>query len=298
MISKCDFFYLWLFLATVTFGLFWGCEEREVFSPDYGGELKQYLIDTEEGRELFRTAGLIAENPYTLPYDMAVYRDFVDSTWRSVDIPDSVYLYDFGIYGELPAVEVSVTDIFFVTTLRILETDNAPETTRIFSEREVNRYGYFVKQGDDSKPFLGWKLWAFNSLGRYEQPVNLSVKTADGVNTLAAALADYTYDAPGSSLLFVLLTDINNLSNGDTLVFNVSPRPDIPMDYFHLVTAETNSGFVTQTMDRIDDQNWVDTIVTPSPNPRLWNVIFVQSFLTPPSFQYIRGWCIPYRIPQ
>jgi len=287
---------LWLILA-VTLGVLCGCEEREIPVITDEGQIIQYLALTEEGRELFRTHDLIPDDPYLLPYDSSVYQDLVDSIWRDIDVfIDTSRTYDFGALGHHYIAVATVTDRFFVTTVRVSDDD----TTRVFSdgqERLVKRYGYFVKLGDDSKPYLGWLLRGFNSLGSSVAPVNLSVKTADGAQTLAAALAQYTYDAPGSSLPFVHINDINNLNNGDTLTFNVSPRTGPTINYYHLTTGATKSGFVTQAMDRIDDQHWVDTIVTPSPNPRLYNIVFVQTFLTPPSFQYRRGWCIPYRTP-
>lgn len=281
-------------ILAVTLGILCGCEEREIPVITDEGQIIQYLALTGEGRELFRTHDLIPDDPYLLPYDGSVYQDLVDSIWRDIDVfIDTSRTYDFEALGHHYIAVATVTDLFFVTTVGVLSGD----TTRIFGERLVKRYGYFVKLGDDSKPYLGWKLRGFNSLGSSPAPVNLSVKTADGAQTLAAALAQYNYDAPGSSLPFIHIYDINDLNNGDALIFNVSPRADDPVTYYHLTTGATKAGFVTQAMDRIDDQHWVDTIVTPSPNPRLYNIVFVQSFLTPPSFKYMRGWCIPYRTP-
>jgi len=281
-------------IMAVTLGVLCGCEEREIPVITDEGQIIQYLALTEEGRELFRTHDLIPDDPYLLPYDNSVYQDLVDSIWRNIDVfIDTSRTYDFGALGRHYIAVATVTDRFFVTTVRVL----GYNTTRIFGERLVKRYGYFVKLGDDSKPYLGWLLRGFNSLVSSVAPVNLSVKTPDGAKTLAATLAQYTYEAPGTSLQFVRLSDIDTLNNGDTLIFNLSPREDRDSIYYYLTTGATNAGLITQAMDRIDDQHWVDTIVTPSPNPRLWNIVFVQSFLTPPSFQYMRGWCIPYRIP-
>ncbi len=299
LIRKSHILYLWLAVAAVTLAVCCGCEERDVPLLIDEEEIIRYLSVTEEGRELFRTADLIPDDPYMLPCDSAVYRDFVDSTWREFDVAiDSTRTYNFGALGDHYAATTRVTDLFFVTTIKVLETEVPPETTWIFSEREVNRYGYFIKLGEDDKPYLGWKLWGFNSLGESDPPVNLSVTTADGAHTLAAMLARYSYQGPGFVLSFIRLSDINNLENGDTLIFNVSPRGGYEPVYYHLTTGATDAGFVTQAMDSVNVGYWVDTIVTPSPNPRLWNVVFIQSFMKPPSFQYVRGWCIPYRIPQ
>ena len=281
-------------ILAVVFGVLCGCEEREIPVITDEGQIIQYLTLTEEGRGLFRTDNLIPGNPYLLPYDNSVYRDIVDSVWRDVDVYiDTSRTYDFGALGHHYIAVATVTDRFFVTTVGVLSGD----TTRIFGERLVKRYGYFVKLGDDRWPYLGWKLRGFNSLGSSVAPVILSVKTADGAQTLASTLAQYTYDAPGSFLSFIHIYDINDLNTSDTLIFNVSPRTGHTVAYYHLTTGATDAGFVTQAMDRIDNMHWVDTIVTPSPNPRLWNIVFVQSFKEPPSFQYMRGWCIPYRTP-
>jgi hypothetical protein len=57
-----------------------------------------------------------------------------------------------------------------------------------------------------------------------------------------------------------------------------------------------------ETMTRIDDWRWVDTIKTPANNPRLWNILYVQTFLNPREEEYVgqfvRSWCIPYYTPR
>ncbi len=285
-------------ILAVTLAVVCGCEERDIPPIRDDDAIRRYISTHEEGIDLFRSAGLITDDPYTLPYDDAVYRDFVDTTWRELDVfIDTSRTYDFGAMGRHYIATVRVIDRFLTTTLRIVETQIGPDTAQILGEREIYRYGYFIKLGDDSKPFLGWKLWGFNSLGQSEVAVRLSVKTTDGTHTLAATMAQYTYEGPGTSMQFVLLSDIDALRPGDTLVFSLSPRDDRDSDYYYLTAGATNAGQVTQAMDRIDNLHWVDTIVTPSPNPRLWNIVFVQSFKKPYSFEYTRGWCIPYRVP-
>lgn len=290
--GKRHLFFFCLPLAALALVVLSGCEEEEVYRVHDVDEIKRYLQETEEGLELFRVDGLIADTPYRLPFDDAEYRDFVDSTTRTVSV-DVEGPFDFGYLGYTQEALATVTDRFYVRTQRVLGSD----TTELLSERDVTRYGYFLQLGNENDAFIGWKLWGFNSLGEFDPPVRLSVKTLDGKHSLAATLGAYTeqprafHDYP-----YIKLYEIDTLKNNDTLVLSVSPRNDI--GYYHLVSAADDSGFFTKAMNRIDSLHWVDTIKTPANNPRIWNIIFVQSFLNPPSRQYIRGWCIPYYVRQ
>ncbi len=294
--EKRHLFFSSLLLTTVVLAIFLtGCENEEVFLIHDVDAIKQYLQETEEGLELFRTNNLIVDTPYRLPFDDTEYRDFVDSVTRTIDVRIAGP-FDFGHLGFIQEALATVRDRFFVRTQKVL----GPNITEILSERDVTRYGYFLLLGDERHPFIGWKLWGFNSLGEFDAPVRLSVKTLNGGISLAANFDAYTEQPIAfSSFPYIKLYEIDTLKNNDSLVLNVSPRnPQDPRRYYHLVSAASDAGFFTKAMSRIDPQHWADTIKTPSNNPRVWNIIFVQSFLNPPGRQYSRGWCIPYRIPQ
>lgn len=296
--EKRHLFFSSLLLTMVVLAVFLsGCEEEEVFRVHDMDEIKRYIEEAPDEPDLFRVKGLIVDTPYGLPFDSAEYRDFVDSVTRTIDVRIAGP-FDFGHLGFIQEALATVRDRFYIRTERVLRSMK----TVILSERDVTRYGYFLLLGDERNPFIGWKLWGFNSLGEFNTPapVRLSVKTLDGKHSLAANLDAYTEQPIAfSSFPYIKLSEIDTLKNNDLLVLNVSPwNPQDPRRYYHLVSAAGDSGFFTKAMSRIDSLNWTDTIKTPANNPRLWNIIFVQSFQKPPSYHYSRGWCIPYRIPQ
>ncbi len=273
---------------------YWGCEEREVFVQDDEDEIRAYLTMTEEGRELFRTDNLIPAGAYTLPLGDTAYQDIVDSVWRSVSIVIDSLPREIGIPGEYFVATVWVADRFFVRTLKTA----GDSTVVVFGERPIDRIAYFAKLGDDRKPFLGWRLWAFNGIGQYDPPVNLRVRTVDGSQVLAATLSNYGFHPLGTDIYFIRLTDISALSHGTELSVKATPWAGRPSSYYHLISYESSDGFIIESLDEVNPSLWVDTLVTPSPNKRLWNLICVQTFLDPPNSQFQHGWCIPYRVPQ
>ncbi|HWR82788.1 MAG TPA: hypothetical protein VN285_05770 [Candidatus Deferrimicrobium sp.] len=273
-----------------------GCKENIVYPLPDEDVIAQYLAVTEEGRELFRTENLIPDDTYTLPYDDTVYRDVVDSVWRTISVEiDSLGPYDFGHLGQRHVATAEVNDLFFVTVIKVL----GDVTDTILAERRLIRYGFFVKLGDDSKAYFGWKLWGYSSLGGTEAPVNLSVRTPDRTVSLASTMSYYTYRSPGKiNLQYIKLDDIDTLESGAGLICSVASWGSSTIKYYHTISFESATGFASDGMRRLDDHHWLDTLVTPSPNHRLWNVIFVQSFVPPPGYNFVRGWCVPYRVPQ
>jgi len=292
---KLHLSFIGLFLVALALGFSSsGCDEGEVFRILDIDEIKRYIEEAPDEPDLFRVDGLIANTPYYLPFDSTEYRDFVDSVTRTF-VVNVAGPFDFGYLGYIQEALATVTDCFYVRTQKVLGLD----TTELFSERDVTRYGYFLQLGNENNRFIGWKLWGFNSLGESNTPapVRLSVKTLDGKNSLAANLGDYPHQPLGfKDFPYIKLYEIDTLKDDDTLILNVSPRN--PLGYYHLVSVVGDSGFLTEAMTRIDSVHWVDTIKTPANNPRLWNIVFIQSFRNPPSGQYVRGWCIPYYVRQ
>jgi hypothetical protein len=275
-----------------------GCEKGEVSLIYDEDEIKRYINEAPDESELFRVEGLIPDTPYRLPFDSAVYRDLVDSVVRTIDV-QIAGPFNFGYLGYTNEALATVTDRFYLHTQRILGND----TLLLPNERELKRYGYFLLLGDENDLFLGWKLWGFSSLGQYDAPVELSVTTLDGKHSLPANLTDYPHELMAfDSVAYIRLIEVDTLQDKDSLRLAVSPRGGNTFGYYHLVSAVGDDGYFMETMTRIDDWRWVDTIKTPANNPRLWNILYVQTFLNPREEEYVgqfvRSWCIPYYTPR
>ncbi len=318
-----------LLIAVLTLA---GCEEREttvLFDRDV---LVQYIYDSEEGRELFRTDNLFLEDPFQIPFDDAAYRVLVDSMQRSIEVTvfvdsvrfDSVNRYSYilqhdydGSLGILWDAEAIVDDRFFVSIHRMTATD-----TTVRSEvRLITRYGYFLKLGTDSQPFLGWKLWGYNG-GRPEPPIQMIVKPGAGGTSFRGDTQGYekfrykvyfenittgeTDTTVGFSRFNYRRVDqLGVIDENDDLYLTASGVPD--RSYYQIVSALTEEGFRQEVMTRSDSATYVDTIDTPVDNLDNWNLLFMQEIRrfyipggTPPDTIGTNwfGWCVPYRVRQ
>ncbi|MDH4155937.1 MAG: hypothetical protein OEW00_01495 [candidate division Zixibacteria bacterium] len=315
-----------MFLATTVACLFAGCGEEDVPFVVDEDEIRRYLSETEEGRDLYRRSSLIADEPYSVPYDdEATYEDLVDSVRRAIyfDISGDKKLKDFGPYVTRDA-EVEIEDNFHIRTVRTTA-DSTSEERRAL---KVRRYAYFLKLGSDAQAYSGWVLSGYNG-GTPEYPANLTVIREDGASSFPGDGTDYdvfryvTYDtsyvsnpqggtdriitpvAGFSSHRYVKLSEIENISGDSILVFRGTDIPN--KSFYQLLCGETKSGFTQQRMARPDSATYLDTLRPPDPNRRLWNVVMLREFRRifipdgiPPDTMVVQesNWCVPYRVPQ
>lgn len=301
------------------------CEEREVFPIYDDDELDRYLVDTEEGRELFRTDDLFPDDEYKVPYDdAAVYHDVVDSVKRKINrwitptYPQKEK--DFGSYGVLRDAEYEIIDTLFVTAVR----DSSGILTTTQKSIKLTRYGYFLKLGADKYPFNGWSLWGYNG-GESSLPQSMMAKLQDGsrVSTEGTALSPFTYividtfydsnaqeyiyqqRVQSTNYKYARLGDIADLSGDSIVVFEGDSYPN--RSYYHLLSAFTNDDYIMQQFDRTDSTHYLDTLRLANPNPHLWNVVLLHELRrsfpqNPPDGDTMviqnSAWCFPYRIPQ
>lgn len=282
------------------------CDEKDVPIVVDEDEIARYIRETELGRELFRRDSLILPDPYSLPGDTTILSDTVIGMRRTVTVnvaPDTA-LGDYGPIGQLQEAIAFVEDEFTVVSRKLNVPGESPDTTTRF----VNRLGLFTKLGDDSQPFVGWVLWGYNSLGAGQFPAPLSIALT-ARNTQGIIVAQFPGDADQYSVTaqssalphdfsFVRITDINNIPDGATFTIEASvASPSIPTRFIPLLTASHQDRIRMGTMDRVDRGNYADTVVTPNPDPRLWNVLFFQAF-NDTTNAFSRAWCVPYRIPK
>ncbi len=320
-----------ILLVSVIALLVTGCEERET-PIIYDSEIiKQYIYESEEGQGLFRTDSLFLETTFSIPFDTAVYQVIVDSVLRNIEVEvfvDSIRYddvnrityrlrHDYGSpFGELWDAEAVVDDRFFVTVLRIAGSD----TTREEEQRLVTRYGYFLKLGDDTQPYFGWKLWGYNGGAPY-RPMQMEVRSDDGTISFRGdnngydkirytvvyenITADTSYTLPGASrYLYLRVDQLGKINNGEVLIAQAT---DVPNEsWYQSLSGLTDSGYVMHLMHRPDSSQYLDTIHTASNHRLLWNLLFVQEirrFFIPNQVVDTMGtnwygWCVPYWVNQ
>lgn len=288
-------------LTLVVGSVLWGgCKEQDVPFVIDTDELQRYIMETEDGKELFGIGSLAHSEPYTVPYDNGVYHDSFLSVKRGFDISivpltkaeDLVYM-NYGNLGFLREAMVRVVDDFSIQTTRVYPDSTVIDTV----SRRLTRYGFFLKLGGDGQAYIGWSLWGFNGIGLTAPLVSVKVERYDGRTFPGDYSAYRHYPLSGSDIPhvpYIRLSEIDTVLDGSRLVVTTNQASSAPTIAFHLISALGTDGAFTRAMIRMDTIN-VDTIRTLRGNPNLYNVVILQAFARD-RYSYIMSWAIPYRL--
>lgn len=277
-----------------------GCAEKDPVPYVDEDQLTGIIEDTEMGRELFRTDNLITNDQYRIPGDTVWRVDTVINLARTISVAVTDDYIDRGTIGLVREGYAVVADEFEVVTTRINDTVPADTATR-----RLTRYAYFFKLGDDSFPFLGWDIWAYNGGWNNSFSFLAEVQYTDAAGAVQGMfrgdLGISTFNRPtiGPNIDYLGIRDIVTVQGGARFYYDLEftdADTAVPRQ-LPVLSAETASGMNMRGMRQIDAEHHVDTIVSPNPNGRLWNIQFIQVF-NDRTLAYSRGWCLPYRVPQ
>ena len=279
-----------------------GCEEKEVAFAIDADELRLYIANTELGRTLFRADSMIVPTPFQLPGDTTTWVDSVIDHNRSIGVDTSrsngAGLADWGNLGMVREASLRVEDSYTVVRRAVNAPGIAPDT----SLRMIYRYGFFLKLADDSWPYLGWDLFGYAGFSG-NLPVTVPIAVfAPGGTPLGTFYGDnsqltFTGQIKGVGFRFVEVRDLIAREGGTRFVVNVIPSVSADGAARHfMLTASYPDQIRTTAMTPVGNDEYVGEIVTPGTSPRLYNIIFIQSFVDS-SGEFERGWCIPYRTP-
>ena len=281
-----------IFLLSALALLIAGCGDKDVPFVSDTDEITRFITSSADGRELFRADSLMLEVDFTVANGTASYIDIIDSVTRTIDV-DIRGPFDFDNLGQLKEAVAVVEDLFYVRTVR---TDSvfAPIVSRT---RLLQRYGYFLKLGDDSRPFLGWKLYGYNGFGASSAPLNVSVKTTDGNTSFVGDDRSLTNTAKALGMSYIKLEDIEEIENGSTLLVettSLTPKP-----YYNLLSVASSAGFVTTPMSTVDSTHHTVSLKMSTTNKRFWDIMMIQTLKDSiPAGNLVKAWCIPYRVKQ
>jgi len=311
-ISKKNVINIFLMPLLLLILCFAACDEEEVYSLSNQDEILRYITDDVDGQDLFRNSNLFLTDIYTMVADEGYeYQDLVDSSKRNfyLDISSKYELRDYGAYLAQDA-EVEINDVFYIRTIRS-QGDSSDVITRRLN---LKRYAYFIKLGNNSQAYSGWKLMGFNYGGAYPQvPSGLKKDGGSAVYPDGGLTYDYfeyllydtSYNSSGgidsiriipgkSNFEYIELTEIPDLTDDNILTMESAD--------FLLISAETSSGFKLHTSVWDGDENYIDTLYLPRPNLRLWNLILLrypEITISGDSLGILETDLItPYRIPQ
>ncbi|MEW6049992.1 MAG: hypothetical protein AB1644_02880 [Candidatus Zixiibacteriota bacterium] len=288
---------VWLLLALLA--LLLACKEKDVPHVNDVEEIIRYAQETYEGKLLFGADSLVLPEAYKIYPDTADYRDSLLSRTREYDVflgnGEEIYEH-FGLLREAVLVQ---KDVLTVKRSRIVA---GVETDTVVQDREIRRYGAFLKLGDDSNDFVGWLLWGYNGIGELD-PVPIFTVTKPDQSVIEAESFSYQ-DTLIDTILKVYLPRFTRLQSLDTvtaaskLVLEAKKRGSNNLEYFHLYTAPGIDRYRQFSMNRLGTNSFVDTLQTPSGVPRRFSVIFVQTFFETQDKKFIRGFFIPYQVVQ
>ncbi len=301
-----------------------GCRKEEpVYRYSHEEAILQYLNNSPDARQLFRTDGLFTADSFVIPLDEGAYHwIFVDSVKRRIQIfADSLStMKEFPNLGVFSDAEVAIDDIFYLRTRRVAGTD----TTEREIARGISRYAYFLKLGEDWRDYFGWKLYGCN-LGFPGDTVRVLVTPEHDTTFRGDALVYdnfhyFTFDtiidttggvpqekvirrAGESTFQYLKLANIGVISRGDSVSFDVWRVEN--RSYYLLYSALTDEGYRTYVMNRPDSGSYAGGLKTAAQNPAQWEVIFLQEYRrfpipggTPPDTMGLNwyGWGVPYRV--
>lgn len=286
-----------LFSASVFLSALGGCGgEKDVPFVVDEDELVRYVQEVTEARELFRTSNLIQTESYTVPFDNGTYTDSLIQRKRRYAVSlvpptDSAAYVDYGNLGDLREALVEVSDSLKVQTRKVYADTTLVDTTW----RELVRYGFFLKLGDDAKDYVGWALWGYNGLGVVNLPVSVDARRYD-LSTFPCDLEMYNEFPKGSKIPrvpFVRLSNIDTVVVGSRVRFSNEKLSSQPAAYTLLSDYASDGVFQAKMGQETPD---VDTLSykTEGSNDRYYRVAFMQAFKESDG-SFITCWCVPYR---
>ena len=295
--------YLILSVLAVTVVTMVGCDDKEVPYIVDADELIRYVSESEDARELFRTTGLINTESYRFSFDSGLFRDSLIGHTRGTEtflVPldadqSQVYVDHGSPIGLVREAMVRVQDRFTVQVSRTYSDTVLYDTT----EMSLDRFGFFLKLGSDSRPFVGWVLYGFNGVGSIAPPLSVELVSSSGVE-FRGDMGLYP-DEPRSHSSYIPRISYIRLAEMDTVLqgsrLHVTARKASAVQpTFQLISDYDPSGSFTRAMYRYDNIEFIDSLSyeTVTGNPRLFNLVFIQ-YLIEPSFPARGAFVVPYR---
>jgi len=294
-----------------------GCGEKEVPYIVDADEIIRYVNEVGIARELFRATDLVNPDPYTVPFDSAVFHDRVISRTRGTEVylvplkipdtspgasrsdsvpndPDKIYV-DHGYLGRVREGLIRVFDQYRIEITRAYSADTLLDTTTV----ELSRYGFFLKLGADNRAYVGWSLWGFNGLGDFTPPVVVRGEASGGAEFIGNVVlypetpkSDFRYIP---TVNYVRLTAMDTIRAGETIHLTSTKSGGI-LATTQLVSDIGPDGPFTRRMVRYDMVDYVDSLSyrTTSSGTLFYNLIFIQT-LTERTYPIRNAFVIPYR---
>lgn len=206
----------YLSFILIIIGSLFSCGEIPVDSVDYLREMKNYINNSLDGKELYSTDLYPEDAPFAMDESGDLYFYDVKNVARSITV-DSLDLFEplkdiYPFYNTRDAVAV-IYDDFTGDIYRIRGND----TTLAYKfENSLQRFAYFIKRYGDNLQYHGWRFWAYSCLnysidGAFTSDADLAF---NATATSAANLPNYRLGS-----YYILEDQIAKLPLGDSITF-------------------------------------------------------------------------------
>lgn len=305
-------FFLLALVLTALVGLS-GCSEKETTVIVDADEIIRYIGETEDTRELFRTSGLINPDNYSVPFDSGMFRDSLLRHARLIQVflvplkvvnmsgdsvpndPDRIYAEYGGYIGRVRECLAKVEDKFTIQTSRTYADTTLFDTAVLTLER----YAFFLKLGDDNKPYVGWTLWGYNGVGTVAPPLGVTIKSSSGAE-FRGDLGLYR-DKPKSRLTaipnisYLFISDMDTITSGSRVLVTATKASPVQPSH-QLLSGLAVDGTFTRSMRRYDNIDFIDSLwyQTPATSSRRFELMLLQT-LYDTAFPARSGFVVPFK---
>lgn len=263
-------------IAAVALGMLAGCGEKDV--PVYSDEdrIIELLTHNYDAKELFRQGGFFTSTPYTVPFDSAVITDRHLKTKREINIEVSDNPVDHGYLGYGQEADVRVYDHFTIEVTRAYSADTLIDTITV----SLGRYAFLMQLGEVTRPYAGWVLWSMTGDGAQA----LWVESSSGI----------TFGAP---LDTARLAKMASIPRGSRLLVTTTWTGDSAATC-HLLSDYAQGGLFMSPMHWYYDTKNYDSLsyLTPTSNPRIYNLLMVQTLSKATFPNRLACVVIPYKV--
>ncbi len=282
-----------------------GCGDKEVPYVVDEDEIIRYISEDEYARELFRTTGLFNPHDYELPFDSGLFRDSVIAKTRSIEtflVPltaaaDSVYVDHGNPLGFVREALVRVSDRFTIQVSRTLSGNVSYDTAQV----SLDRFGFFLKLGGDSRPFVGWLLYGFNGVGTLAPPLGVELVSSSG-SEFRGDLGLYpdkpvSHDSWIPEVYYIRLAEMDTVTQGSRLLVTTTKSSfGFTPPTTQLISDYDSGGPFSRVSYRYNDVDYVDSLSyeTVTGNPLFYNLVSIQ-YLSESTYPDRSVFVVPYR---
>ncbi len=201
--SRMQYAVFMLTLAAIL-GAVLSCSNPESYNTSYYEQLKLFLSDSEDGRELFTseiyTSAAFERNGTSELYFYVIDSMISDTIIRIDTIPKNIPPYS----GVLDAT-AEIRHAYFGKIRRIEATG---DTVHAYNYRSIiSRTAYFVKVYNDGYQYHGWRFWGYNS------------RTNDASAGRTISNGNFITSVNGQGTEYLLYDTLGIYGKGDSLTY-------------------------------------------------------------------------------